>query len=85
MIRRVLRWNRHSDTKNSFSPSGCSKEDVWFYAPHRVGFLSQRRLCLFEGNRLIRSFPVGIGGSLPDTRRALIGKVPYPCSWPGGP
>ena len=53
--------------------------------PRIVVFLSQRRLCLFEENRLSRSFPAGIVGSPPDTRRALIGRDSYPRSLPGGP
>lgn len=50
--------------------------------------LSQRRLYLFEGNRLIRSYPVGIGQiatRTPTGTYTIINKVPYPYSWPGGP
>lgn len=56
--------------------------------PRIVVSLSQRRLYLFEGNRLIRSFPVGLGritSQAPAGRYTIINKVPYPYSWPGGP
>ena len=56
--------------------------------PRIVVSLSQRRLYLFEGSRLIRSYPVGIGriaSRTPTGRYTIINKVPYPYSWPGGP
>lgn len=50
--------------------------------------LSDRRLYLFEGNRLIKSYPIGIGKAAtrtPTGRYVIVNKVPYPNSWPGGP
>lgn len=56
--------------------------------PRIVVSLSQRRLYLFEGNRMIRSYPVGIGqitSRTPTGTYTIINKVPCPYSWPGGP
>lgn len=50
--------------------------------------LSKRRLFLYEGNRLIKSYPIGIGKILTPTpvgQYVIINKVPYPYSWRGGP
>jgi lipoprotein-anchoring transpeptidase ErfK/SrfK len=50
--------------------------------------LSKRRLFLYEGNTLIKSYPIGIGKILTRTpvgRYVIVNKVPYPYSWPGGP
>src|SRR5690554_5914630 len=58
------------------------------FMPRIVVSLSQRRLYLFEGSRLIRSYPVGIGriaSRTPTGRYTIINKVPYPYSWPGDP
>lgn len=55
---------------------------------HIVVDLSDRRLYWIEGNRIIRSFPVGIGKILSQTpvgTYTIINKVPYPYSHPGGP
>ncbi|USG65837.1 L,D-transpeptidase [Brevibacillus ruminantium] len=46
------------------------------------------RLDLYDGNRLVRSFPVGLGKlatSTPHGDFTIISKVPYPNSYPGGP
>lgn len=56
--------------------------------PRIVVDLSDRRLFLFEGNRLITSYPVGIGKiatRTPTGQYVIINKVPYPYSWRGGP
>lgn len=50
--------------------------------------ISRLRLDLFDGNRLVRSFPVALGKIATSTPRGdftIINKVPYPDSYPGGP
>jgi lipoprotein-anchoring transpeptidase ErfK/SrfK len=51
--------------------------------------LSKKRLFLYEGNTLIKSYSIGIGKILTRTpvgKYVIINKVPYPYSWPrGGP
>ncbi|MFC4077586.1 L,D-transpeptidase [Salinithrix halophila] len=49
--------------------------------------LSDRRLSLVEGNRVMKSYPVGIGKVLTQTpvgTYTIVNKVPYPYSRPGG-
>ncbi|WP_139492360.1 L,D-transpeptidase [Brevibacillus dissolubilis] len=50
--------------------------------------LRRRRLFLFEGDRVIRNYPVGLGRTATQTPRGefkIINKVPWPDSYPGGP
>ncbi|CAM5798244.1 L,D-transpeptidase [Brevibacillus borstelensis] len=50
--------------------------------------INRLRLDLFDGNRLIRSYPVGLGKIATSTPRGnftIINKVPYPNSYRGGP
>ncbi len=50
--------------------------------------LSKRRLYLYDGNKLVRSYPVGVGKIATQTPRGdfrIINKVPYPNSYRGGP
>lgn len=50
--------------------------------------ISRLRLDLYDGQRLVRSFPVGLGKIATATPRGdftIINKVPYPNSYPGGP
>jgi lipoprotein-anchoring transpeptidase ErfK/SrfK len=50
--------------------------------------LSKRRLYLYKGNRLIKSYKIGIGKMVTKTpigNYVIINKVPYPNSCPGGP
>ncbi|WP_432803708.1 L,D-transpeptidase [Brevibacillus borstelensis] len=50
--------------------------------------INKLRLYLFDGNRLIRSYPVGLGKIATSTPRGnftIINKVPYPNSYRGGP
>ena len=50
--------------------------------------LEKLRLDLFDGNRLIRSFPVALGKIATSTPRGdftIVSKVPHPNSYPGGP
>ncbi|TKI56308.1 L,D-transpeptidase [Brevibacillus antibioticus] len=50
--------------------------------------IAKLRLDLFDGNRLIRSFPVALGKIATSTPRGdftIVSKVPYPNSYPGGP
>lgn len=50
--------------------------------------IEQLRLDLFDGTRLVRSFPVALGKIATSTPRGdftIINKVPYPNSYPGGP
>ncbi|KZE41916.1 L,D-transpeptidase [Brevibacillus parabrevis] len=46
------------------------------------------KLDLYDGNTLIRSYPVALGKIATETPRGdftIINKVPYPNSYPGGP
>jgi lipoprotein-anchoring transpeptidase ErfK/SrfK len=50
--------------------------------------LTKRRLYLYQGNRIVKSYPIGIGKILTRTpigTYMIINKVPYPNTWPGGP
>ncbi|GED72384.1 hypothetical protein BRE01_60860 [Brevibacillus reuszeri] len=50
--------------------------------------LANLRLDLFDGTRLVRSFPVALGKIATSTPRGdftIVTKVPYPGSYPGGP
>jgi len=50
--------------------------------------IKKRRLYLYDGTRLIRSYPVGLGKIATSTPRGdfvIINKVPYPNSYKGGP
>ncbi|WPS89184.1 L,D-transpeptidase [Brevibacillus halotolerans] len=50
--------------------------------------ISKRKLYLFNGNKLVRSYPVALGKiatSTPYGNFTIISKVPYPYSYPGGP
>lgn len=50
--------------------------------------LSKRRLYLYEENKFIKSYPVGIGKiatRTPAGNYVIINKVSYPYSRPGGP
>jgi len=50
--------------------------------------IANLRLDLFDGSRLIRSYPVALGKiatSTPHGDFTIINKVPYPNSYPGGP
>lgn len=50
--------------------------------------IERLRLDLFDGTRLVRSFPVALGKIATSTPRGdftIINKVPYPNSYPGGP
>jgi lipoprotein-anchoring transpeptidase ErfK/SrfK len=50
--------------------------------------IERLRLDLFDGTRLVRSFPVALGKLATSTPRGdftIINKVPYPNSYPGGP
>ncbi|AYB39147.1 L,D-transpeptidase [Brevibacillus laterosporus] len=50
--------------------------------------ISKLTLYLFNGNRLIRSFPVALGKivtATPYGNFTIVSKVPYPNSYPGGP
>jgi lipoprotein-anchoring transpeptidase ErfK/SrfK len=49
--------------------------------------LSRRRLFLYQDNRLVKSYPIGIGKMLTRTpvgNYTIVSKVPYPYSHPGG-
>jgi lipoprotein-anchoring transpeptidase ErfK/SrfK len=49
--------------------------------------LSKRRLFLYNGSTLIKSYPVGIGKIVTQTpigNYIIVNKVPYPYSHPGG-
>ncbi|MXQ55196.1 L,D-transpeptidase [Shimazuella alba] len=55
--------------------------------PHIEVSLSKRRLYLYEGNTLIKSYLIGIGKILTRTpvgNYVIINKVTYPYSRPGG-
>ncbi|NGQ96650.1 L,D-transpeptidase [Brevibacillus sp. SYP-B805] len=50
--------------------------------------LSRRRLSLYDGSRLIRTYPVGVGRIATQSPRgdfSIISKVPYPNTYRGGP
>lgn len=50
--------------------------------------LSKRRLYLYDGTRLVKTYPVGVGKIAAQTPRGdfhIINKVPYPNSYKGGP
>lgn len=50
--------------------------------------IANLRLDLFDGDQLVRSFPVALGKIATSTPRGdftIINKVPYPDSYPGGP
>ncbi len=50
--------------------------------------LSKRRLSLYDGNRLVKVYPIGVGRIATQTPRGdfvIINKVPNPNSYPGGP
>ncbi len=50
--------------------------------------LSKRRLYLYRQNRIIKSYPIGIGKVATQTpvgNYRIINKVPYPNTYPGGP
>lgn len=50
--------------------------------------ITDLRLDLFDGSKLVRSFPVALGKIATSTPRGnftIINKVPYPNSYPGGP
>jgi lipoprotein-anchoring transpeptidase ErfK/SrfK len=50
--------------------------------------LSERRLYLYDRNRLVKAYPVGVGRIAAQTPRGdftIINKVPYPNSFRGGP
>lgn len=50
--------------------------------------IAHLRLDLFDGNHLVRSFPVALGKiatATPNGDFTIINKVPYPDSYPGGP
>ncbi|GGE03578.1 hypothetical protein GCM10011571_00540 [Marinithermofilum abyssi] len=56
--------------------------------PNILVDLSERRLFLMEGNRVLRSYPIAIGKILSRTPVGIyriINKVPYPYTRPGGP
>lgn len=59
-----------------------------FILPQIVIILSQFRLHLYDGGKLVRSYPIGIGKIATQTpvgNYRIINKVPYPYSYPGGP
>ncbi|MFM1652122.1 L,D-transpeptidase [Brevibacillus sp. B_LB10_24] len=50
--------------------------------------ISKLTLYLYDGDRLVRSFPVALGKIATATPRGdftIVSKVPYPNSYPGGP
>ncbi|OAJ73620.1 hypothetical protein AYJ08_13365 [Brevibacillus sp. SKDU10] len=50
--------------------------------------IAKRKLYLFNGNQLVRSYPVALGKiatATPFGNFTIINKVPYPNSYPGGP
>jgi lipoprotein-anchoring transpeptidase ErfK/SrfK len=50
--------------------------------------LSDRRLYLYRNNRLVKTYPVGVGKLATQSPRGnftIINKVPYPYSYRGGP
>nr|WP_019120418.1 L,D-transpeptidase [Brevibacillus massiliensis] len=50
--------------------------------------ISKLQLYLYDGDRLVRSFPVALGKIATATPRGdftIVNKVPYPNSYPGGP
>lgn len=50
--------------------------------------IAKRRLYLYDGSQLVRSYPVALGKiatATPHGDFAIVNKVPYPDSYPGGP
>ena len=50
--------------------------------------LKKRRLSLYKDNRLVKTYPVGVGKIATQTPRGrftIVSKVPYPNSYIGGP